>query len=130
MPLHILLLLVVGGIAGIAVLSHFLGLSSALTFPTKDAARDAWLRNRPEDQVLSVRLSDDHKAALIETELGIGLVWSVGADSTARLVHDLKIEETPDGLRLVLGEYTAPSLTLCLKAEERAIWLQKLKDAA
>jgi nitrate reductase gamma subunit len=44
MPLEILLMLVVGGITGIALLTHGLGLSKRRAFHDEAEARAAWLR--------------------------------------------------------------------------------------
>ena len=63
MPLELLLVLVIGGIAGIAVLLHVLGFSRSLTFEDEAAARAAWLRAFPDDTVTGVTLSESQSAA-------------------------------------------------------------------
>lgn len=126
MPLEFLGLLVVGGIAGIALLLHLLGLSTSQQFVSEKDARAAWLRHRPDDQIVSVLLTQDHSAALIETKTGKGLVWSFGADSTARDLDLAKISETAQGLTFTLPEFTAPKVALHLSADEKSFWRSKL----
>lgn len=122
MPLHILLILVVGGIAGIALALHLLGLSKAPAF-TPETARAAWLRARPDDAVRQVNLTQDGRAARIVTDHGIGILWQMGADSCARLLagtETLRIK----GRRatLLLGDYAAPAVRLTLTPDEAKDW--------
>lgn len=56
MPLHILLILVVGGIAGIALALHLLGLS-------EENARAGWPRHRADDRIDAIALSADCRVA-------------------------------------------------------------------
>ncbi len=84
MPLIVLLVLVVGGIAGIAVLLHLIGLSKAKVFD-QSSARAAWLREWPQACVQDIDLSQDHRVALIHSTHGPGLVWAMGADIAARI---------------------------------------------
>ncbi|MEO1364365.1 MAG: hypothetical protein AAFU86_11380, partial [Pseudomonadota bacterium] len=80
MPLHILLILVVGGIAGIALALHLLGMTGA--DPLRgDTARAAWLRAYPDDSVQRVAVSADGRVARIDCAAGRGLVWRMGADT-------------------------------------------------
>ncbi len=129
MPLEILLVLVIGGISGIALLLHVLGLSAPLIFKTEADVNAAWLRAFPDDNFRAAQISADGRSALVESDQGTGLVWSFGADTTARLIHDAEIAAHPDGLTLHLAEFTAPSLTLKLAEADRALWRQKLEAA-
>lgn len=122
MPLSILLPMVVLGIAGIAVLLHLLGLSQPATFDNEAAARRAWLREFPEDTPTRVILSHDRHAALVETPQGAGIVWPMGADSTARYLDGAQVTQTDTGLRITLPDYTAPRITLTLDPEEARHW--------
>ncbi|MGK7651735.1 MULTISPECIES: hypothetical protein [unclassified Roseovarius] len=122
MPLSILLPMVVLGIAGIAVLLHLLGLSKPATFQDEAAARRAWLREFPEDTPTRVILSQDRHAALVETPQGPGVVWPMGADTTARYLDGAQIKQTETGLRITLPDYTAPRITLTLDPEEARHW--------
>ncbi len=122
MPLHILLILVIGGIAGIALALHLLGLSRAEPF-TDDTAHAAWLRHRPDDTVLQIDLTQDALAARILTDKGRGILWRMGADTCARL-----LDGTEDAhvhrryVTLHLNDYTAPKIRLHLSPEEQDDW--------
>ncbi|MDZ7709934.1 MAG: hypothetical protein U5K36_07685 [Roseovarius sp.] len=130
MPLSILLPLVVLGIAGIALLTHLLGLSRRATLPDEAAARSAWLREFPGDAPARVTLCHDRSAALIETGKGRGVVWGVGADTTARYLTGARASPTKTGLRIDLPDYTAPHIHLTLDAGEAAEWQEALKETA
>lgn len=122
MPLSILLPMVILGIAGIAVLLHLLGLSMPAQFEDEDTARRAWLREFPDDAPARVILSHGRHAALIETTQGPGVVWPMGADSTARYLDGAQITQTDHGLRIDLPDYTAPRITLKLDPDEARLW--------
>ncbi len=127
MPLSILLPMVVLGIAGIAVLLHVLGLSRRATLSDAAAARAAWLREFPEDSPIRVILCHDHSAALIETARGRGVVWPMGADTTARYLNGARIRQRKTGLTLDLPDYTAPRIRLTLAPDEAANWCALLE---
>ncbi|MFD1157775.1 hypothetical protein [Roseovarius aestuarii] len=130
MPLEILLPLVIFGIAGIAVLLHQLGLSAPTKFEDEAAAEAAWSREFPEDKATHVRLCRNKKAALIETPQGKGIVWAIGADTTARYLTGARIVPTSTGLRIDLPDVTAPHIALALKENEAAAWIKHLKEPA
>ena len=122
MPLSILLPLVVTGIVAITVLLHLMGLSQPATLANEAAAKKAWLLEFPDDPPNRVVLSHDHHAALVETEKGRGVVWPMGADTTARYLNDAKISRTTKGLRIDLPDYTAPRIVLTLDDDEANQW--------
>ncbi|GGO59283.1 hypothetical protein SAMN05444398_10966 [Roseovarius pacificus] len=130
MPLGILVPLVIAGIAGIAVLLHILGLSRPATLASEDAARTAWLDEFPDDPALRIVLSHDHTAALIETRDGHGIVWPMGADTTARYLTGARIERTTNGLRIDLPDYTAPRIRLRLAPDEAELWPHLMETPA
>jgi len=130
MPLHILIILVVGGIAGIAALTWVFGLSQTLRYETEDQARAAWLRHWPEDRVDAVHLAPDGSAALIETDHGPGVVFAMGADSSGHRLADAEIRETPGGLRILFHDFGTPRLDVALDPTARARWQQILTGAA
>jgi hypothetical protein len=130
MPLSILLPMVVLGIAGIAVLLHLLGLSRRAVLADEAAARAAWLREYPGDAPVRVTLCHDRSAALIETGRGRGVVWPMGADTTARHLDGARLTPTRTGLRIDLPDYTAPRVHLTLDAGESARWQATLKETA
>jgi hypothetical protein len=128
MPLHILIILVVGGIAGIAALTWALGLSRPFRFETEAQARAAWSRHWPEDRVAAAHLSPDGAAALIETDRGPGVVFSLGADSTGHRLDGAEIRETPGGLRILFHDFASPRLDVALDPAARARWQQILSE--
>ncbi|PKQ12846.1 MAG: hypothetical protein CVT70_06765 [Alphaproteobacteria bacterium HGW-Alphaproteobacteria-1] len=129
MPLSILLPLVIGGIAGIALLLHLLGLSNPAAIPDDAAARRAWRREYPDDPPVRVMLCRARSAALIETARGHGVVWTMGADTTARALADARVRRVRTGLTLDLPDYTAPRIRLRLSPEEAERW-QAILEAA
>ncbi len=129
MPLEVLLILVAGGIAGIAILLQALGYSRSEPF-TEDSARAAWLRQEPDIDPCALRLSRDGMAALVETRYGPGLVWHMGADSTACRLESARAVPTKTGLRIVTTDFAAPSVRLVLDPGEAALWRAKIEAAA
>ena len=122
MPLSILIPMVGLGIAGIALLLHVLGLTAPARLKDDDSAAQGWLREFPEDPPTRIVLSHDHRAALIETAKGRGVVWPMGADTTARYLDGAKISQTAKGLRIDLPDYTAPHINLTLDPDEARDW--------
>lgn len=127
MPLHILGILVIGGIAGIAVLLHLLGLSRAKTFADADSARTAWADEFADIPATAVILCRTGQAALIDTAQGPGIVWPMGADSTARFLTGARITRTRRGLTLRLPDFAAPRIRLTLDPDEADRWLTLLE---
>ncbi|MEX0366591.1 MAG: hypothetical protein AB3N22_11010 [Ruegeria sp.] len=121
MSLEILLILVVGGIAGIALLLHLTG-QSARRLLTPEAARADWLRHFPDDAVIDVTVARDGHAALLRTETGPGLLWAFGADTVGRHLLDFDLIDHPEGFRIIFHDFTAPQVTLHLTEEERPHW--------
>ena len=128
MPLEILLVLVVGGIAGIAGALHLLGLSARPAL-NADAARAGWLRHFPDDAVVAVTPAASGLAALIETETGHGLVWRFGADTVARRLPCQSIETDIVGLKVRFDDFGSPWVKLRLTADEQTQWKERM-DAA
>lgn len=124
MPLEILLILVVGGIAGIAALTWLAGLARPRQLDEADARRE-WARHFPDDMITSVWISHDQRAALVMAEEGPGLLWVMGADTVARHLMDFDLIDEPHGLSVNFHDYTAPAVHLHLDADERLVW-QKL----
>ena len=125
MPLTILLPLVILGIAGIAVLLHLLGLSRTAGFETEASARAAWLREFPDDVPRRITLCRNNSAALIDLADGEGVVWAMGADTTARHLSGAQIDRTDTGVRITLPDYTAPRIHLTLAEDEVPHWLNQ-----
>lgn len=127
MPLPVLLILVIGGIAAIALLLHLSGRSELCVLDT-DSARQAWLRHFPDDLVGEITLARNRHAALVTTDEGTGLLWAFGADTVARHLRDFDLIETPGGLDVAFHDYTAPRVRLTLEADERAAWERMMTD--
>ena len=121
MPLELLLILVLGGIAGIAGLLHVLG-KSARTVLDANSARAAWVRQFPDTPVDDVSVSRDGHAALVRTRHGMGLVWAFGADTVARRLQDFELAAQGTALRVRFHDYTAPGVTLHQSPHERDTW--------
>ncbi len=131
MPLELLLPLVVGGIAGIAILLHLLGLSRVAKLGDDAAAHAAWDREMGDDPARAVTRSRDGHAALIETASGRrGLVFPVGEDTTARYLDGARITRLSDGLRIDLPDFTAPRVRLALDESEASRWVWQREDPA
>lgn len=130
MPLSILLPMVVLGIAGVAVLLHLMGLSRPAVLEDAAAAQRAWMDEFPEDPPKRIVLSHDRHAALVETEKGRGVVWPMGADTTARYLEGAKISRTVKGLRIDLPDYTAPRILLTLNDDEADQWPRMMEPTA
>lgn len=126
MPLDVLLVLVVGGISGIALLLHLSG-RSKLLYMTAEDARAAWHRHAPDDLIQEVTVASNGHAALVTTQQGMGLVWAFGADSVARPLHDFDLLDTRDGLRIAFHDFSAPEANLKLTEAERDIWRSRLR---
>ncbi|MBV2359261.1 hypothetical protein KUH32_05725 [Thalassococcus sp. CAU 1522] len=130
MPLSILIALVVGGIAGIAVLTHLAGFSSARRFGDAEAVRAAWAREFATVPVTAVTLCQTGNAALVSTPNGPGIVWAMGADSTARLLIGAQVRSHGDGLTVTLPDYTAPKIRLRLDPRETEEWRAQIGATA
>lgn len=128
MPLEILLILVIGGIALIAFVLHALG-KSARRVMSPEEVREAWNRHFPDDTVTDVTLARDGHAALVATEQGNGLIWAFGADTVARHLLDYDLIETGNGLQVRFHDYTAPSVTLHLAPDERPDWTALMRPS-
>lgn len=127
MPLPILFALVALGIAGVIALVHLSGVSRPKTFDTEDDARAAWAREFPDLPAGTVTLTAKRAAALVMTDDGPGLVWPMGADSTARLLRGARAKALPTGLDLRLPDSSAPRLRLVLTPQEARAWARVIE---
>ncbi len=126
MPLEILLVLVVGGIAAITLLLHFSGRSEQRIL-TLETAQSDWLRHFPNDVVIDVTVSLDGHAALVRTDAGPGIIWSFGADTVARHLLDYDWIEHPNGFEFRFHDFATPKVVVHLDDIERQHW-QNLMD--
>ena len=125
MPLEILLVIVIGGIAGIALLLHLTGRSARLHL-TGDTARRAWLRHSPEEEPLAILIADDGHAALIRTDTGHGLVWSFGQDTVARHLGEVDVSVCGSGLKIDFHDFSTPPTRITLSGPELKLWEREL----
>ncbi|WP_095588328.1 hypothetical protein [Actibacterium ureilyticum] len=130
MPLHVLLPLVVLGIAGITALLHLLGHSRQVVIRDADDAARMWRHHWPEDDVQSAQVAQDGHAALVQTAQGVGLVWALGADTSARLLTGATLAPCGAGLRVRLRDFTAPTVTLHLRPDEARAWQTRIEGHA
>ncbi|MEQ9258404.1 MAG: hypothetical protein RIG84_04835 [Roseovarius sp.] len=128
MPLHVLIPMVAIGIAGVTLLLHLLGRSERAFLADEAAARRAWLREYPDAVPTRVILSHDGHAALVETAEGPGIVWPMGADTTARFLRGAHIHRTKRGLRVDLRDFAAPCIRLTLDEDEADLWPTHMKE--
>lgn len=130
MPLSVLLLLVTGGIASVAILLHLLGLSKPRVFEDDAAVLAVWRGEYPDLPARRVRLSRNRQFALVETDSGLGVVWPMGLDAAARLLLGVEIEPDPRGLHLSLPDFTAPDIRLRLDPDEARDWQRQIEETA
>ncbi|MGR3634839.1 MAG: hypothetical protein ACU0BK_02820 [Shimia sp.] len=127
MSLQVLLVLVVGGIAGIAAILHLMGLTAPYRFSDGQDAVAAWEREVPERPATNVHLSSDSRASLIAFEGGTGIVWSFGDDTVARILEGARPLETKTGLRFDFPDFGSAALNVRLNDSDRDIWLKALE---
>ena len=130
MPLHLLLPIVVLVILGVALLLHLLGKSERFVIVDMDQVRSLWLRQYPNATVSAVEVADGGHQAMVQTSDGPGVVWAMGADVACRLVGDAGISEHGKGLKIRLGDYSAPMVLIKLSdPKTRQHWLATLTGA-
>lgn len=125
MPLYVLLILVVGGISGVALALHMLGLSRVPRW-SEDQARAAWLREFPDMAPRAVTLNAAGTAAMIASDNSRGLVWQFGADSAVHLLEGHHLQDHRRGLRVVFADFAVPSTIIPLTDAETPIWKKEL----
>lgn len=125
MPLWLLCILVVAGIGGVVALIHALGHSRGLVFGSEAEALQHWLRNTGTGATRAT-LAPDGRAALIDG--GAGVVWAMGADSTARPLDGARFVADARGLTIRFPDPGAPALRL--PPETARAWAPLLEDAA
>ncbi|MGB1208883.1 MAG: hypothetical protein ACPG7W_06785, partial [Paracoccaceae bacterium] len=95
------------------------------------SARAAWMREYPDSVVAEVILSEDRLAALVRSDYGAGVVWSMGADSAARVL-DAAAQVIPrsDGCVVRLQQFDAPRVYVRLKPSRIPPWLTQTVQEA
>ncbi|APG48388.1 hypothetical protein [Phaeobacter porticola] len=128
MPLEILVAMVLIGTLAIAILLHMTG-RSAPVLMTQERAAQAWHRHDPDSRILKTLPSTNRRAALIETNAGLGLVWCFGADTIARPLLGSHLTNHPKGLRVSFADFATPSVLLHLTEVEKVEWRQHISAA-
>ena len=131
MPLHILLNLVIGGIAGIALALHLLGLSKAVRLNGPEL-RAHWQRHYPDDTfdndaTIDMLTNSAANRAIVKSDQGYGLIWTMGADTCARRLDAARWRETAKGVACRFDDPAAPRIDIPLSQDERSLWLAYLR---
>mmetsp|Transcript_23612 Transcript_23612/g.41837 ORF Transcript_23612/g.41837 Transcript_23612/m.41837 type:complete len:191 (+) Transcript_23612:400-972(+) len=131
LPLTVLLFLVVGGIAGIALALHLLGLSATKKLDL-NMLRPEWLRHFPTDTFahessFDVMINMKADRGVLRSDQGYGLIWTMGADTSARRLAHVAWTETADGLTFAFNDPAAPKVSVQLSKNERAVWLAYMR---
>ena len=133
MPLHILLILVIGGIAGIALALHVLGLSRRRVLESGTLVRD-WHRHFPGDSFDGPQNGDtlvtrNGDRAILHPDQGPGLLWVMGADTAARRLAGASWHKTRNGDMCRFDDPGAPRVKITLKdPAERHQWVSYLEN--
>lgn len=130
MPLDILLIVVAAGMIGVTLMLHLTGHTRAFEIADEGVARREWMRHHPDDEIREIALAPGGRAALVQTSLGLGLLWSLGADTVAYHLTRPRVARRPDGLRIDTGDYAAPRVTLRLPPEARDAWADRIEGAS
>ena len=80
----------------------------------------------PETPPRAITLCQSGGGALVDTAQGVGIVWPMGDDRTARFLTGSVLHKTPNGLTLRLRDYAAPRISLSLTPEESALWSDRI----
>jgi len=124
MPLSILLPLVVFGILGAVLAIKWLRITPDLVLKTPEQVLELWQHFNPDADAEQVHLNAVRSHALVETAQGLGVVWAFGADPVTRLLDaDWEVRETPQGVRLITHDFTAPTIDIPLPHDvQRKQW--------
>lgn len=127
MPLEILLIVVAAGMIGITLLLHFSGQTRSFEIVDEPTARREWLRHFPDDEIREIAIAPGNRAALVTTRQGPGLLWSLGADTVGYHMTRPRAHPCRHGLRVEIGDFAAPAVTLRLPPEERESWAARIE---
>ncbi|WP_415921510.1 hypothetical protein [Tateyamaria sp. SN6-1] len=126
MPLHILIILVVGGIAGVALALHLLGRTGRAPLAIREL-KGEWRRHFPDDTFeddasFQVLVNAAGNRGLLRSDQSHGLIWSMGADTAARRLPARAVRDTPRGLDILFDDPGAPRISVRLGETEKALW--------
>ena len=136
MPLHILALLVIVGLAAIISAIHFSGGSRAVAPMTAEQAMQRFCEDHQMTHMTECILAEDGRSAIVFSDLAqeVGLVLQLGDKLvTRKLSADLlsQVDDSPDGLALKLNDFTLPTVLVRLSsaaAKEKCLKLFEALD--
>jgi hypothetical protein len=114
MPLEILAVMVVAGLALVIGAVHFSGMSRPARIGDAEVARARFLVDYPGEQTGEIAVSDDGRAAFIALGGGrTGLVHAIGARYVTRILQPQAVRavncDGSGGLALRLRDFTLPA---------------------
>ena len=128
MPLWLLAVIVVVGLAAIFAVLYFAGLTRVLEL-TEATARHEFIADNPNLTPERITLAASRQAALVEAD-GLHLLWVMGADvATHRLQGAIPVD-TETGLSVHIPNYAAPRVALVLTPEETRDWKRRIQEAS
>ena len=129
MPLTVLLPIVVIGIGGIALLLHLMGKSRRLRLTDNGQVAEIWHNQYPNSVITGVHFASGGHHALLETDEGVGLVWSMGVRAACREIPGTAGVKTKGSALIVQpGDYSAPQIKVPLDSEAEAErWMKIIK---
>ncbi len=112
-------------IAGVALLLNALGFSRTQTFDTLESARNAFLEENPDAQILKAALSSDNGAAVFQLadDNSRGVLKAVGKFNLAKTITGADISQCRhDGETLLLRfhDYADPEFKITFPTREEA----------
>lgn len=93
---------------------------------TEKAVSRAWRAAFPADKISQVDIAATGRAALVETDKGLGILWRLGTGMMTRRLPCRSIDDHASGLRLRFADLTAPVVLLRLDPEEKVRWRAKM----
>ena len=131
MSLWLLIVIVVGGIAAVAIALHALGLSQTAKLEAGNI-RAHWQRHFPDDSfnrhgTVEFLLNEHFDRAIVRSDQGYGLIWVMGADTAARQLPAGAITENAGGVTFSFPDPSAPKIHVALGEADRQVWLPYLR---
>ncbi|MHA3914333.1 hypothetical protein [Halovulum sp. GXIMD14793] len=125
-PMHIMLPIVVLGIAAVVLLVHMTGGTMTRHIDDLADAQAIWAGDHPDE----ARIDDLGHAALVHLNDGRrGVIRAFGDDAVVRhLDGSPEVADQPDGLLLHMDDFIAPAIRVVLADEDdRAAWRTALQ---
>ena len=133
MPLHILAILVVVGLAVIIAAVHFSGGSRAIAPMTAEQAKQRFMQDHQTFDLVDCHVADDGRTALVfssDPRQG-GVVLQMGDKLVTRRLDPALIASlvpSQKGLQLSLRDFTLPKVSIALSQEnDRSVLADRLQ---